>query len=1132
MTRQARLFLIPAVALFLAPVALRAQDNSAVITGRVTSDAGTPLAAANVTLRELNLSTVTQADGRYRLVVPGARATGQSATLVARMLGYQAQTFTVRLSAGETIAHDFALRQDPLRLQEVVVTGAGTETIVERLGTSRAAVTGTELQRAQAPENLVTSLAGKVPNVLTNQQSGDAGSSTAIQIRGAKTFGTSQPVFVVDGVVMSNVTRGFSALQGPPTPNRMADINPEDIESIEILKGAAATSIYGASAGSAGAILVTTKKGRAGHTQYTVRTNYQADQPIKYLPVQQKYGMGNLGVSTACVTNNCQVAAGNARSWGAALPAGTPVYDHARETYETGQIWDNSLSMSGGTDRTTFYLSAGSLNHDGFIVSNNDYLNRYSVRFNGSHALTENLTFGASGSYVQTKSQGVDRNNSVNGIGIAALRTPPEFNSSQYLDATNGLHRSFRFPNPTPVCSGRPVATCDRGWDNPFFAIYHDALTGESGRIFGNVNADYRPLTWLQLNWTLGADYNGDDRTFAYDQSSSGKLNGDLERWQFYDRIIDHNLSATARKSLTSSIESSLTVGQNLNETYFRQVDTYGQTLISPQPYKISNLTTLLKSSSSDSEQRRHIDGYFAQANFDLYDQLFLQARVRNDGSSAFGIGHQRATYPGASAAWSFTKYLSVPEKFLSFGKLRVAYGESGQQPGLYQQQDVFTTTTFADFNPGSIQAPVLNGLGGSYASASKGNPDIAPERVRELEAGIDLSFLNGRADLSVTNYTSKSSDVIFGVGLPPSTGYTTLSLNAGGLSNKGWEVTTNYRPIQSRNLLVEIGATWGMNKNLVTDLGRISAQTCTEAVAANCAPGTVQIPTAANCTAAALLPRCQIGIGSSFGGQTTHAEVGYPLGVWRSVDFARCGISDNLVTYSGTTYDVGAACAGAPKGALYIAPNGFPITDATSRAIGNPWPDWTGGLNALVQYRGIEVSAFVDHRQGGDVLNMTRASMYQFGTHKDTEIRGQQRTFGKDMLCHNQTCDVLNGPVVGPGANTAVTIGQDWFDGGTPGGGQGATGGPISTRLEDGTHTRLREVTLGYTFRQNWVQMIGGASAMDLKLSARNLGLWTNYSGLDPEVSIGGAQNANRGIDWFGTPLSRGYIVSIALHK
>ncbi len=155
----------------------------------------------------------------------------------------------------------------------------------------------------------------------------------------------------------------------------------------------------------------------------------------------------------------------------------------------------------------------------------------------------------------------------------------------------------------------------------------------------------------------------------------------------------------------------------------------------------------------------------------------------------------------------------------------------------------------------------------------------------------------------------------------------------------------------------------------------------------------------------------------------------------------------------------------------------------------------------------------------------MTRSSMYQYGTHKDTEIRGQYRTFGQNMLCQNKTCDVLNGPVVGPGAGDSVVIGEAWF------GGLGATGGPITTRLEDGTFTRLREISVSYSFRGGWVRKLGGIEQIDVKVSGRNLGLWTRYSGLDPEINLGGAQNANRGIDWFNAPLSRSWVVQATLH-
>jgi TonB-linked SusC/RagA family outer membrane protein len=1133
-----------ASALASVPASAMAQAERApvTITGRVTGEAGQPLTAANVSIPDLNIGIVVSPEGNYRLTVPGARAQGQTVPLRARMIGYQARTVPVRLEPGATITQNFQLVADPLRLEEVVVTGAGTQTLAERLGTARASVDAAAIVRANEP-NIVQALAGKVPGVVTNQASGDAGASTSIQIRGAKSFGTSQPLIIVDGVPINNATRGqgqggasinTASLSGAPSPNRGADINPDDIESVEILKGAAATSIYGAAAGSAGAILITTKRGRPGQTQYSLRSTFQADEPIRTVPFQRLYGVGSAGTGSACTAVNCSVSPFFA--WGPRLPDGTPTYDHAAEIYESGRMWDNTLSMSGGGERTTFYLSAGQLDHDGFVVQDKDYLKRYSVRLNGSHALTDELTIGASGAYVQTRSSGVDRGNAVNGLTLNAQRQPPEFNAKEYLSCAGpncpetGFHRSWRFPNPGATCAVG-VGACTRGFDNPFYAINEHELLGQTGRVFGNVSAAYRPFSWLSANWVLGADYNSDDRTFAFGIAASGLNGGQLERWQFYDRILDHNLTVTGTHQFNPNIAGSLTLGQNLNETYFRQIDVVAATFIAARPYKLAN--TVTRQPPNDLEQRRRVDGYFAQANADLYDQVFIQGRLRSDGNSAFGEGNQRALYPGGSVAWSFTKAANVAPNILSFGKLRVAYGESGQQPPLYATQDIFTTAALSDFNPGSLQVPSLNGLGGLYASTIRGNPDIRPERVRELEAGLDLAFMNGRIDLSVTRYDSRSEDVIFEVPTAPSTGFNSINFNAGRLTNKGWEITSRVRAYQRRDFSVDFEANWARNRNLVTSLGAIEGQTCTAATQADCAPGTILIPTPANCGPEAKLPRCQTGLGSSFSGQTTHAQVGYPLGVWRSTDFARCGRGLTTVVFGGVTHNVGQACQNAPDGALYIGPNGFPITDPNVRAVGNPWPDWTAGIAAYVQFKGVQFSAFVDHRNGGNVLNMTRSSMYQYGTHKDTEIRGQTRTFGSDMLCHNITCDILNGPVVGPGAGTAVVIGEGWFSSGAagPGGAQGAVGGPITTRIEDATHTRLREISIGYTFNQPWVQRFASMRSIDVKVSGRNLKLWSDYSGLDPETNLGGAQNANRGIDWFTTPLTRAWVVSVALN-
>ena len=1077
---MAALLALPAWALAQEPVT---------ISGRVMSDQGEALRFANIAIAELNMVTFANPDGTYRLVVPGARAQGQQATIRARMIGYRSQGFPVTLTAGATIQRDFVLSTDPLRLEEVVVTGAGTESLAERLGTARSTVDQATLQRANEP-NVIAALAQKAPNVITTQSSGEPGAGTSIRIRGTSTFGLGQPAVIVDGVPINNNSRTTGnpqtggTLGGVVVTNRAFDINPDDIETIEILKGPAAMSILGASAGAGGAILITTRKGQSGVTRYSLRTTAQFDKPSDYVPLQQRFGSGTGGIATACVATPTPGCTHNNPTWGPALAAGTPTYDHSRELFETGGMFDHTLTVSGGSEQTTFYLSASTLDHDGFIVGSSDQYKRHTVRLNGEHRLRENLRMGGNVAYAQTNGSFVSRGNNVNGLLLGAMRTPPEFNNLPYFDETTGLHRSYRFPAPRAVID---LINPNRGFDNPFYAINEHPNLGEVGRVFGNVTTRWEPLRWLAVNHTLGADYANDDRTEALHVSASGAASGGtITRWQFYDRIIDHNLVATAtlRESPFPLISAArFSIGQNVNETYFRQVFVNAQRLIAPQPFKLSN--TVDRSPPDDSEARRRLEGYFGQIEMDFAEQFFLTGRLRNDGSSSFSLDEQRAWYPGMMAAWTFSRTVPLPERIISHGKLRLSYGESGQQPGLYLLQDVFTNNDIADFNPGSGIIPTFLGIGGLYTSATRGNPNIKPERVGELDTGIDLEFFGGRSDLSVTYYKKDAKDVIFGVALPPSTGTTFVTLNAAEIENKGWETSLNVRAVETPNVGFNLGVNWAQNRNNVVSLGEVG-------------PG---------------IPRTVTGYSTSFVGSTTHVQVGQPVGIFRGFGFVRCGISPEQVS---ATLNIASACAGAPVGALYIGAAGLPLSDPTERIIGDPNPDWTAGLNGELRFGNVRLTAFVDHRQGGQVFNMTRGSLASLGVHGTTDIRDQTGTYS----------ELFSVPVVGPGASTPLTgnWGQTYFQG---------IGG-LGTRehlMEDGTFTRLRELSLAYTITGGLARQLGVRS-VDIKASGRNLWLNSDYTGYDPEVHTGGAAVANRGIDWFTNPTSKAFVLSFGISR
>src|SRR5438093_5493578 len=453
---------------------------------------------------------------------------------------------------------DFNLAPNPLQLGEVVVTGAGTTSTTEKLGSVRNNVPADQIVKSNE-QNVVEALAAKAPNVFVSAQSGDPGASSFTQIRGIRTIvGNNQPLIVVDGVPIDNSAKstsdfnphdgGYSG-EGTVVTNRAMDLNPNDIESVEILKGAAAGAIYGARAGQ-GVIMVTTKSGHAGPTRFSLKSSVSFDDINHRYPLQTSFGEGRSGAAPdTTLGGDCDDPASGSifsRSWGPALAAGSPVFAHDNELYTTGHVVENDLTISGGNDRTTFYLSGEQYYNNGIIIGSNDQYTRNTVRFRGSHRLADNLKVGANLSYADTRGSFIQRGNNVNGIQLSVLRTPPNIDNLPYLDPVYGLHRSYRFRHP-----GAGDLVGDRGFDNPYFIINEQQNRSKVGRVFGNINAEYTAADWLRVNYTLGADYSNDERLEGCPISSSdvcfaGRvIEGKLVNYQ-----IDHNLTATANYHL------------------------------------------------------------------------------------------------------------------------------------------------------------------------------------------------------------------------------------------------------------------------------------------------------------------------------------------------------------------------------------------------------------------------------------------------------------------------------------------------------------------------------------------------------------------------------------------------------
>ena len=1077
--------------------ALHAQSG-VTVTGSVTSNQGVPLPGATVFLQGTNIGAQTNEDGRFTFVIPGTRANGQAAVLTARVIGYTASSTPITLSAGSAINHDFLLTVNPFHLGEVVVTGAGTSTTRERLTTTINTVDSSALRRAVQPQNLVSALAAQAPNVEVRTQSGEPGASASIRIRGATSLtGANQPLFIVDGQPIDNSTTSTQGgNQGTVATNRASDINPEDIESIEILKSSAAAAIYGARA-SNGVVVITTKSGHAGPTRYSLTSTETWDKPRIPDMLQRSYAQGSNGVNAVCGGPDCRVTA---LSWGAPLAAGTPVYNHENELFDTGLTADNNLQISGGNDRTTFFASGGLTSQDGYFKGPNNRYNRATARLKGSQVVSSKLTIGGNFSYIDDRGKYIQKGSNTSGIMLGALRTPPNYNNADTYTAS-GLQRPYRFPEPTSVS----VMQASAYYDNPFFVLDNPGNRSEVGRSVSNANADWNPLEWLNVKYTLGAHYYNDSRLQALPLTSANDKRGNVIRFTASNLEIDHNLLAIARHDFGTSLNATFTLGQNLNSRRYRQLADEGDGLIAPSPLAIqntvnkgaSNLLNLVFPFSGTAEFRSlaHIESYFAQAELSWLDQFVVNAGIRNDGFSTFGASTRRHNFPKASAAWTFSNALGRGATGLfNYGKIHFAYGETGKEPPLYAAVTTLTSgqTFGSGFNDAILSS--INGQGGLVTSQTLGNPALRPERNRENEYGLDLGLLGNRIDLSATYYTRRADDVILGVPVNSSgTGAQFAIKNAASITNKGTELSLNIRPVTTPSFAWDAGVLFGQNKGLVKNLN-----------------------------GAEFIPYNSEGFNGGIGSST----VGFAPGVIRGSDFVRCGRGLILADAASTNVDAVCGAQANARHALYLDATGRPIVDNTDRVIADPNPKYTMSYKTgITLWNKLRVSGLLDVRRGGQVWDQTRSVLSNFGTSDATLIRDQQGQFGKNFL--TDVYPFVAGPGVGVVAFHNLREWQAWFTG--DGGGFGPVG---AQAVEDGSYTKLRELSVSYTFDQLWVKSATGFSTVDLRLGGRNLKTWTRYKGYDPEVNLGGAEYLTQGIDYFINPPVRSFVLSLSFNR
>lgn len=1057
--------LIIVVSVLAMPLCSIAQERT--ITGKVSSsedEQGLP--GVNVLVRGTSNGTITDASGNFAITL-----SGEQAVLIFSYVGYVTQ----EVSVGANSVINVSLILDTKTLSEVIVTAFGIQQEKKALGFAVQEVKGTEILQSREA-NVVDALNAKVAGVQVVRQGGSAGAGSSILIRGtASVAGDNQPLFVVDGIPINNSFRSsIGTAAGVDYSNRAIDINPNDIENISVLKGSAATALYGIQGGN-GVILITTKKGNRATKGFTVdfSTNFSTDRIMNYFPAQLQYSQGDNGIFSGGTTFNHYGAPISTLRYDPTTPnvkdpngtivdmnhpnAGprVPVYDNQELFFRNGYTNDNYLAVSAARDNSNFYLSVGNMFQQGIVPENT--FNRTSIKISAESKLTEKIKLSTSLNYANSKSTKFGRGDNFSDAIQGLYRTPPSFNNTDYAYAS-GIQRNFR---------GAVDGSIANSPDNPFWTVNNNPYTDNVNRFISSIQVDYKPLDWLTFLYRVGYDFSDDDRTQIWAPSSAGGSaisatgvqGGRITEDAYVDKIVNSDFIVTATKKFTEKIEASIMVGHNAYSSNTINHYLSGHNFAIPGLYNISNTQenpVFLKNKFETLTQ-----AVYTRLNASYMNSIFLELTGRNEWSSTLPTDTRSFPYGSASISVVFSEFLNISEDILSFGKLKASYALAGNDAPIYRTETYYNVGTTGTRYAGGIRFPI-NGVGGVLLSSSAGNSELKSEENSTRELGLDLRFLNNRVGLDFTYYKSLSRNQIIPVPVPGSTGFTTQVINSGEIENRGIEIVLNAKPIVITDFSWDVLLNFTRNRNYVNSLPN------DEAIVTNLFGARIQ---------SRLIP-------------------GEEYGVFYGNAFKR---NEN--------------------GDILINPSGFPQFDPNGQKIvGNPNPDFLIGLRNAFTYKDFNLSFLWDIRKGGDVVNVTAFWMGNgSGVAEHTTDRNKVVIFKGIIDNPGQDND-------GQVNNIPVRLDQAAFQGV---GVASAIGREMTERwVQDGSWIRLRDITLGYRLPENIISKIGMTRG-SISLYGRNILLFTNYGGIDPETNLNGPNGAV-GLDAFTTPNMRSYGVTL----
>ncbi len=1028
------------------------------VSGTVTSaEDGLPMPGVSVSVKGTTTGTITGSDGEYELEVPPG-----SDALVFSFVGMMNQEVEI----GTNTQINVIMEPDLMELDEVVVTAMGIRKEKKALGYSVQEIGEAQISGAQN-QDISKSLQGKIAGITVKQSSGMPGATSHVTIRGSVSLtGDNQPLYVVDGMPIASEKAFVERVgEGTNPSSRAVDLNPDDIESISVLKGATASALYGLRAAN-GVIVITTKSGAAAKTAgkrtlVTVNSNFTTDRITRLPDLQSTYAQGNGG----------QLNLYSSGSWGPRIdtlqnyhsqednfdldnpyetldgspPSQVPrVYNNQEEFFRNGYTFNNSVDISSSTDRANYSLGIGRADQEGIIETTG--MTRNNAKFNGNFNLGEKWTASVS----------------ANVSRVDIDKVPGGSNLSNPLFTVYFAPRTYDL-------AGKPFEREEDPYiqyhyrfamDNPYWALKHSSYNEITDRFFGNTAIQFQPFDWMSVNYRIGMDRflttgheviskgsGGNGRGYVEFGIPPG--GGQIDDYTYQRQELNSNASLRINHDF-GDIGIDAVLG---NEFYDITTRTHSMTGTNITIGGFDHISNTGSQTVFNELTRQRVVGFYGSATVDYASMLFLTVTGRNDVVSNMPAGHRSYFYPSVSAGFVFTELgFLQDQQVLPFGKLRASYSQMGQAGLLYSTRTLFTAKEDTEaigsgFLNNDFTFPYQSYPAFTLQSVLLSDA-LRPQNIVTYEVGADLRFYQNRLGVDYSYYFIDATDQIFSVPLAASSGFRSEYRNAGRLESKGHEVVLTLVPIRTEGGFDwEILTNFSRNKNLVREL----------------APG---------------VERVQTGF-QNFTSIGAFAYAGHPYPVVFGSSYVRDD-QGRIVVDSRETV------AGQPN-PFY----GMPLQDGEEKILGKVNPDWDASITNTLRFKGFTVSAQFYYSRGGVLSSGLNALLRNYGADKITEDRETPKIEPNSVKGYR---DPDTGEVIIEGENDIeILMGEDYWS--------TVQWNIAESRIFDKTFLRLRELLISYDMPQQWFANTF-ISSLSVYANGRNLALWTDYPNFDPESS------------------------------